>query len=78
MPSITPSATAGAWRVLVRKLGSSAVGTSCPWSASKLAVPTPRTPGVSHRPLVGSAAGVEEVFKAAEVFQRPQPAAGRG
>jgi len=44
-----PSAAAGAPRVLVSRLGSSEVGTSCPMSASRLAAPIPRTPGVSQR-----------------------------
>ena len=48
IPSINPSAAAGAPKVEVTKLGSSDVGTSCPMSARKLAVPIPPTPGVSH------------------------------
>lgn len=48
MPSITPRAAAGARRGEVTRLGSSAVGTSCPTSASRLAAPMPATPGRSH------------------------------
>ena len=48
IPSISPSAAAGAPRVEVRKLGSSAVGTSCPRSARRLAPPIPATPRVSQ------------------------------
>ena len=48
IPSISPSAAADAPSVVVRKLGSSAVGTSCPTSARRLAPPIPATPRVSH------------------------------
>ena len=47
-PSMTPNAAAGAASTEPRKLGSSAVGISCPMSASRLANPMPRTPGVNH------------------------------
>ena len=54
----SPSALAEAPRVVVRKLGRSAVGTSWPRSESRLATPIPRTPGVSHAvPAVSSAVG---------------------
>ena len=49
-----PSAAAGAPRVLVRKLGSSEVGTSWPRSARRLAAPMPRTEGPN--PLLASGA----------------------
>ena len=45
VPSITPSTDAGALSVLARKLGNSAAGTSCPRSASRLAVAIPATLG---------------------------------
>jgi hypothetical protein len=45
MPSINPSADAGAFSVEVRNDGSSDVGTSCPISDKKLARPIPATPG---------------------------------
>src|SRR5262245_8533454 len=48
-----PSAAAGACRVDVSRLGSSEVGISWPASESRLAVPMPATPGVSHRSLAG-------------------------
>ena len=58
MPSISPSAAAGAPSVVVTKLGSNAVGTSCPTSVRKLAAPIPPTPGVSHaRRAATSSAG---------------------
>jgi hypothetical protein len=46
-----PRAAAGAPRVVVSRLGRRAVGISWPASARKLAVPMPRTPGVSQRSL---------------------------
>ena len=51
-PSITPSAAAGAPSVLVRKAGSSAVGTSYPRSASRLEPPIATTPRFSQGRLV--------------------------
>ena len=48
-PSISPSAAAGAPSVEVRSDGSSAVGTSWPRSARRLAPPIPATPRVSQR-----------------------------
>jgi hypothetical protein len=47
-PSMIPSAAAGACSVDVSRLGSSEVGISWPASESRLAVPMPATPGVSH------------------------------
>ena len=48
MPSINPSADAGAPSVTVRKLGSSDVGISWPTSERKLASPIERTPGLNQ------------------------------
>jgi hypothetical protein len=45
VPSIIPSTDAGALSLLARKLGNRAAGTSCPRSASRLAVPIPATLG---------------------------------
>src|SRR5204863_5392945 len=45
---MSPSAEAGAPNVDVSRLGSRAVGISCPASAKKLAVPIPRTPAFSQ------------------------------
>ena len=59
-------------QVEVRKLGKRAVGISCPASASRLARPMPRTPGVNHgRPFV---AGSPVVLSGR--VMRPRPRAG--
>ena len=47
-PSTNPSAAAGAPRTTVMNDARSAVGISCPTSASRLATPIPVTPLVSH------------------------------
>jgi hypothetical protein len=52
MPSIRPRAAAGAPSVAVSRLGSRAVGISCPTAARKLAAPMPATPG--RCPVVAS------------------------
>ena len=77
MPSRSPSAAAGAPRVVVTKLGIRAVGISWPTSARKLAVPMPPTPGVSHgrredAVAVGGPAGASESLTRG---RRPQIAA---
>src|SRR5581483_4029111 len=60
IPSITPSAAAARAAprpsVFERNAGSSAVGTSCPRSESRLAAPIARTPGVSQRSRCGASA----------------------
>jgi hypothetical protein len=48
MPSISPSAAAGAPRVAVTNEAISEAGISWPTSARKLAVPIPATPGASQ------------------------------
>lgn len=58
MPSMSPSAAAGAPRVAVRNPGRRADGISCSASESRLARPMPRTPGVNHgRGAPGSLGG---------------------
>src|SRR5690348_18223778 len=54
IPSMTPSATAGAPR-LARNAGSREVAASCPQSENRLANPIPSTPPVSHRFPAGCA-----------------------
>ena len=49
-PSISPNAAAGAPNVVLRKLGSSDVGISCPASEKKLATPD-RDGGRAQPPL---------------------------
>jgi hypothetical protein len=47
-PSMMPRAAAGGRSVEASRVGSSAVGTSWPTSASRLAVPMPATPGLNQ------------------------------
>jgi hypothetical protein len=67
---MTPSAAADPPSVDVIRLGSSAVGTSCPTSARRLAVPIQATPGVNHR---GRVAGVCPVSISASVTPTSLP-----
>ena len=57
MPSISPSAEAGAFSVDVRNDGNSEVGTSCPTLDRKLAKPIPATPRLNQRGLPWPPAG---------------------
>jgi hypothetical protein len=77
-PSINPSAAAGAPNVEVSRLGNNAVGTSCPTSAGRLAVPIRATPGVNHRRSGSTDSSEESRRSAMSASVTEPPSAPRG